>query len=102
MGKCCVRFKSPGDLPLEPIGKLISEISSEQWIEMYEQSRLMTKAGQTQKAKQETPDASKVAIRRVSTSVGGKRDEVFQVPELLEAFSCILEAPPGSLLRYLG
>jgi hypothetical protein len=39
MGKCCVNFKSPDDLPLEAIGKLIAAISSEQWIEMYEQSR---------------------------------------------------------------
>jgi hypothetical protein len=45
MGKCCVHFKSPDDLPLEAIGKLISGISSEKWIEMYEQSRLKTKAG---------------------------------------------------------
>src|SRR5690349_22164892 len=27
MGKCCVNFDSPDDLPLEAIGKLISEIS---------------------------------------------------------------------------
>jgi hypothetical protein len=46
MGKCCVNFKSPDDLPLEAIGKLISAIPSEQWIEMYEQSRSRTKAGQ--------------------------------------------------------
>ena len=52
MGKCCVHFESPDDLPLEAIGKLISGISSEKWIEMYEQSRLKTKAGQAQKAKQ--------------------------------------------------
>jgi hypothetical protein len=45
MGKCCVQFKSPDDLPLEAIGKLIAETSSEKWIEIYEQSRLMTKAG---------------------------------------------------------
>jgi hypothetical protein len=45
MGKCCVNFKSPDDLPLEAIGKLISEISSEQWIAMYEQSRSKTRAG---------------------------------------------------------
>jgi hypothetical protein len=51
-GKCCVHFESPDDLPLEPIGKLISAISSEKWIEMYEQSRLMTKAGQAHMAKQ--------------------------------------------------
>jgi hypothetical protein len=45
MGKSCVNFESPEDLPLDAIGKLISSISSEQWIEMYEQSRLKTKAG---------------------------------------------------------
>ena len=65
MGKCCVNFKSPDDLPLEAIGKLISAISSEKWIGFYEQSRLMTKAGR--KAKQGAPSASKVAARRVDT-----------------------------------
>jgi len=34
MGKCCVHFESPDDLPLEAIGKLISAISSEKWIAM--------------------------------------------------------------------
>ena len=63
MGKCCVSFKSPDDLPLEAIGKLISAISSEQWIEIYEQSRLKTKAGQA-KVKQDAPSASKVAAKR--------------------------------------
>ena len=50
MGKCCVHFQSADDLPRRAIGKLISSISSEQWIEMYEQSRLKTKAGQKAKA----------------------------------------------------
>jgi hypothetical protein len=67
MGKCCVHFESPDDLPLEAIGKLIAEISSETWIEMYEQSRLKTKAGQAQKAKQGALSASKVAAKRVDT-----------------------------------
>jgi hypothetical protein len=67
MGKCCVHFESPDDLPLEAIGKLISSISSEKWIEMYEQSRLKTKAGQAQRAKQAAPSASKVAAKRVDT-----------------------------------
>ncbi len=67
MGKCCVHFESPDDLPLEAIGKLISAISSEKWIEMYEQSRLMTKAGQAQVAKQGAPSASKAAAKRVDT-----------------------------------
>ena len=53
---------SPDDLPLAAIGKLISAISSEKWIEMYEQSRLMTKAG-----KQGAPSASQLAAKRVDT-----------------------------------
>src|SRR5499427_8581783 len=67
MGKSCVHFESPDDLPLEAIGKLISAISSEQWIEMYEQSRSMTKAGQARRAKQDAPSAGKVAAKRVGT-----------------------------------
>ncbi len=74
MGKCCVHFESPDDLPLEAIGELISAISSEKWIEMYEQSRLKTKAGQAQKTKKAKQGAasagkaaSKVAAKRVST-----------------------------------
>jgi hypothetical protein len=54
-------------LPLAAIGKLISATSSEQWIEMYEQSRLKTKAGQAQRAKQGAPSASKVSAKRVGT-----------------------------------
>ena len=67
MGKCCVHFESPDDLPLEAIGKLISGISSEKWIEMYEQSRSMTKAGQAKMAKQGAQSASKVPAKRVDT-----------------------------------
>ena len=66
MGKSCVHFETPDDLPLEAIGKLISAISSEKWIEIYEQSRLMTKAGLAKKAKESAP-ASKVASKRAST-----------------------------------
>ena len=70
MGKCCVHFQSPDDLPLEAIGNLIAAISSEKWIEIYEQSRLMTKAGQAKAAKQGAPSKSKVAARRVATKRG--------------------------------
>jgi hypothetical protein len=67
MGGCCVSFKSPDDLPLEGIGKLISEISSEKWIEMYEQTRLKTKAGQAKAAKKNAPSTRKMAAGRVNT-----------------------------------
>lgn len=67
MGKCCVQFESPDDLPLEAIGRLIAATSSEQWIEFYEQSRLRTKAGQAQRAKRVASTARKVAAH---TAVG--------------------------------
>jgi hypothetical protein len=74
MGKCCVHFETPEELPLEGIGKLISAISSEKWIEMYEESRLKTKAGQAQKAKRGASSvnkmASKVSAKRVATKRG--------------------------------
>ena len=58
---------SPDDLPLEAIGKLISAISSEKRIDMYEQSRLSTKAEQAQMAKQGATSAPKVGAKRVDT-----------------------------------
>ncbi len=67
MGKCCVHFETPEDLPLEAIGKLISSISSEKWIEMYEESRLLTKAGQAKKAKRGAVSKSKAATKRLES-----------------------------------
>jgi hypothetical protein len=67
MGRCCVHFEVPDDLPLEAIGKLISSTSSEKWIAMYEESRLKTKAGQAKKAKQGGSAASRVGAKRVVT-----------------------------------
>lgn len=55
MGKCCVHFETPDDLPLPAIGKLIAEISSERWIAMYEASRLKTKSGQAKAAAKRRP-----------------------------------------------
>jgi uncharacterized protein YdhG (YjbR/CyaY superfamily) len=39
MGKSCLRFKSIEDIPLSAIGELISEVSVEEFIELYEESR---------------------------------------------------------------
>ena len=36
MGKSCVRFKKLDDIPYNLIGELLSKITVEQWIEMYE------------------------------------------------------------------
>ena len=67
MGKCCINFEAPDDLPLDAIGTLISAISSEEWIEIYEQSRLMTKAGKAQAKKKKAQPAKKVGAKRVGT-----------------------------------
>jgi len=67
MGQCCVHFQTPDDLPLEAIGKLISEISSEKWIEMYEETRLKTKSGQAKAAKKSAPPGGKPPAKRTAT-----------------------------------
>lgn len=36
MGKSCVRFKKLDDIPYELIGELLSKITPEQWITIYE------------------------------------------------------------------
>jgi len=38
MGKSCIRFKKINEIPYELIGKLVSKVSVEQWIEKYESS----------------------------------------------------------------
>lgn len=38
MGKACVRFKKPGDVPLELIGKLAAKMTPQQWIAQYEKA----------------------------------------------------------------
>ena len=39
MGKCCLRFKSLDDLPLDAIGKVIAGIPVEDFVKVYEKSR---------------------------------------------------------------
>jgi len=38
MGKSCVRFKKPDQIPFELIGKLVSKMSPEDWISIYEKA----------------------------------------------------------------
>ncbi|MFN8248470.1 MAG: DUF1801 domain-containing protein [Ferruginibacter sp.] len=40
MGKSCIRFKKPGDIPYKLIGELMKKISPKQWIELYEKNYL--------------------------------------------------------------
>lgn len=36
MGKSCIRFKKPQDIPHALIGELVSKMSLEKWVELYE------------------------------------------------------------------
>jgi hypothetical protein len=38
MGKCCVRFKKPEQIPFELMGDLCTKITPSQWIEQYEKA----------------------------------------------------------------
>ncbi len=38
MGKSCIRFKNPNQIPFKLIGELASKISAERWISLYESS----------------------------------------------------------------
>ena len=38
MGKSCIRFSKPEDVPLELIGKLAARVTPQQWIEIYEKA----------------------------------------------------------------
>jgi hypothetical protein len=39
MGKACIHFRSPDDLPLDAIGKVIAKVTPEKYIRHYEASR---------------------------------------------------------------
>lgn len=43
MGKSCIRFRTPDDLPLDELGDIIAAIPAEKWIAIYESSRGKTK-----------------------------------------------------------
>jgi len=36
MGKSCIRFKKESDIPFELLGKLVSKVTAQHWIETYE------------------------------------------------------------------
>jgi hypothetical protein len=38
MGKSCIRFKKPDQIPYNLIGELMKKITVQQWIEKYEQA----------------------------------------------------------------
>ncbi len=43
MGKSCIRYKKPEDIPYELIGELASKITPDEWITIYEQKYVRKK-----------------------------------------------------------
>ncbi len=39
MGKCCLRFRKPEDVPLDLLGQLAEKLAPQQWIEIYERNK---------------------------------------------------------------
>jgi Domain of unknown function (DU1801) len=39
MGKSCIRFKKLDDIPLKLIGELASQVTPQEWVEIYERSK---------------------------------------------------------------
>jgi hypothetical protein len=38
MGKGCIRFKNPDDIPYKLIGELVKKVSVKDWIDCYEKN----------------------------------------------------------------
>jgi len=38
MGKSCIRYKKPEDIPYELLGELASKMAPDDWIEVYEKT----------------------------------------------------------------
>jgi hypothetical protein len=64
MGKSCVRFKTPDDLPLDVIGDLVSRVPMEKWISLYEQSRKQARTSRPARAAGGTRAGGATARRR--------------------------------------
>jgi hypothetical protein len=73
MGKSCVRFKTLDDIPLDVIGATIASVPMEDYIAIFERSRLQTKEGQRRAAKAAAKTTPKrAAAKKASTTKGVK------------------------------
>ncbi|MEN9598851.1 MAG: hypothetical protein RL596_1162 [Bacteroidota bacterium] len=43
MGKSCIRFKKPADIPFDLIGELVQKVTVDEWIERYEKAFVKNK-----------------------------------------------------------
>jgi hypothetical protein len=38
MGKSCIRFKKPENIPFELLGELVTKMTVQEWIDIYEKN----------------------------------------------------------------
>ena len=71
IGKSCVRFRSLDDLPLDVIASSIAGLTPEQYIALYEKSRLQTVAGRKKARTKNIAAARKPATRTATGKKAG-------------------------------
>lgn len=77
MGKCCIRFKSVDDLPLDVIGEAFRRQPLKQYVEMYEAAlagnKSRPKGKPAAKAKSPPRSATKAATKKGASAKPGKK-----------------------------
>ncbi|MFL5762487.1 MAG: DUF1801 domain-containing protein [Bacteroidia bacterium] len=66
MGKACMRFKKPEDVPVKLLGELMGKITVDEWIRIYETNIAKSKTGKAkiEKAKKAAAKATKVGKKK--------------------------------------
>ena len=72
MGKCCVRFKSLNDVPLEVVGDVIAKVSVANYVKQYEATLVKAAAGRKKVAKKKTTK-KKVSKKKVAKKTTKKK-----------------------------
>jgi len=81
MGKSCIRFTKPEKIPFRLLGELMSRMSAQQWIDLYENNLASSKSGKAnlEKAKAKAGVAPKgvepvkKAVKKVAKKVAKKK-----------------------------
>jgi hypothetical protein len=66
MGKACMRFKKPEDVPVKLLGELMGKITVEEWIRIYETNIAKSKTGKAkiEKAKKAAAKSPAKAVKK--------------------------------------
>ncbi|MEO1129826.1 MAG: DUF1801 domain-containing protein [Planctomycetota bacterium] len=74
MGKCCIRFRTLDDVPVDLIGEAAGRLTTDEWIAQYESA--IKKGGATTKRKKKAAakkTAKKVSKKKTTTKKAGRK-----------------------------